>query len=107
MFTIGAKEELRLYRQGPIDSSRPIAAQTPPPSSLPCWSRPPSGFYKHNWDAACDKNQGTIGFGAIIKDNDGRFCGSVQASRPYNSHSFIAEAYALWLVANFCKDVGF
>lgn len=100
------QEELSPYNKV-LNASTSLIETHSSSSSAINWTRPPPGTYKLNWDAACDKKQGTIGLEAIIRNSDAKFCGLMQATRPYTSNPFTAEAVALWIAANFCKDVGY
>lgn len=42
------------------------------------WCKPPSGYLKVNWDAACNVELGKLGFGAIIRDDNGAVLGTMR-----------------------------
>jgi ribonuclease HI len=58
------------------------------------WVRPCSGWYKLNWDAAVCEAQGTVGMGAVVRNDEG----SVMAARCMVGRGFLdpcaAEAWA-------------
>ncbi|XP_042956310.1 uncharacterized protein LOC122292152 [Carya illinoinensis] len=71
------------------------------------WRKPPVGRYKLNWDAALDTSRGLTGIGALVRDWNGKVLGSVRTYRQLNLSPLSAEAYALMVAIQFCKDHGF
>lgn len=67
------------------------------------WCKPPSGYLKVNWDAACNVELGRLGFGAIIRDDNGAVLGTMRGSRNYSTTPLVPEALGLLLAAQFCK----
>lgn len=71
------------------------------------WNKPPIDYFKVNWDAAYNKRTLKIGIGVIVKDAEGKVCGTLQANKPFLNSSFTAEALALWHAIWFYKEAGF
>jgi ribonuclease HI len=71
------------------------------------WTAPNSGWFKANWDAALESKSGRMGYGVVIRDQNGQ----VRAAQSYFQQGFLspaaAEARAAIMAVTLCKEVGF
>ncbi|XP_042942901.1 uncharacterized protein LOC122277084 [Carya illinoinensis] len=101
---VKAKEDLRLYHL--VQSKERSNGAVVCPNLVQKWKKPPAGKLKLNWDAAINASVGVIGMGGLVRDCQGRVLGSVRANRKLKLSPLDAEAYALLVASQFCKDSG-
>ena len=70
------------------------------------WAKPKEGWTKVNVDAALDKKCGRMGFGVIIRDDEGKVSAAKCVSRNGLWDSSAAEALAAYYGAVFCQERG-
>jgi ribonuclease HI len=70
------------------------------------WKPHRQGWFKANWDAGIDKQNGRVGFGVVIRNH----CGAMVASKSHFRTGFIdpttAEAMAALMAVQFCVEMG-
>lgn len=69
--------------------------------------KPPAGFVKVNWDAACNKHLMTLSLGAVMRDHEGHVLGTLCVKKTIAINPFTAEAMGLFEVVLFCKGMPF
>jgi ribonuclease HI len=62
--------------------------------SLNTWSPPPPGFVKLNFDGSSKGNPGPTGFGAVLRDNEGRILHITAGYLGFNTNN-VAELWSL------------
>jgi ribonuclease HI len=63
-------------------------------SGTGCWTKPPIGVIKINWDAAMDSHIGTMGLGKVARDYEGRVV--AMSSSTHINHSTMVETLVAW-----------
>ena len=71
------------------------------------WIAPEAGWLKVNWDASFSKNQGGMGFGAIVRDATGMVLAAQCKSFVGFLDPAVAEARAALMAIQFCQERGF
>lgn len=66
---------------------------------------PPLGLLKFNWNATCDKVQGKIRIGVIVRDSKGMAIGNLRARRLYVTNPLTVEALALLTTIKFSYKI--
>jgi hypothetical protein len=74
---------------------------------ISCWKPPPKGTIKVNFDAAINKNFGSIGVGLIDRDYLGNLKGAKRFSISLPTDSYNVELMAASHAAIYCTQVGF
>ncbi|XP_042972891.1 uncharacterized protein LOC122304691 [Carya illinoinensis] len=67
---------------------------------------PPKCFYKVNWDAAFSKSGGSIGFGIIVREHEGKFMATKRVKREGFSDSLLAESIGALHATLFVVELG-
>ena len=61
---------------------------------LVCWSCPPEGVFKVNFDATLFENNGSAGIGMVIRDSEGEIIAVLSQRTPIPFPVKMAEAMA-------------
>ena len=70
-----------------------------------CWTRPPSGLYKVNFDAALFEGLGCAGIGVAIRDSSGAIIGTLSQKIPLPHSMEMAEALAARRAVVFAQEL--
>ena len=70
------------------------------------WVAPKRGWVKINWDASCAKGKGWIGFGVLIRDEQGKVLATKCLTMEGNMEASVAEARGALLAVHLCKTLG-
>jgi hypothetical protein len=67
------------------------------------WKAPETGWLKVNWDASFSKNQGLMGFGAVVRDETGMVMAAQCKSFVGFLDPTVAEARAALMAIQLCR----
>ncbi|XP_062163729.1 uncharacterized protein LOC133870586 [Alnus glutinosa] len=70
------------------------------------WKPPEVGLWKVNWDASVNVNDGVIGLGCVIRNDEGLVMGAKCCVYKVQADSLLAKAMAALFAVDFCLDMG-
>lgn len=71
-----------------------------------CWSFPPNGWVKANFDGAAKGNPGAAGYGGVIRESFGNFLGTM--ATPLGSQTnHLVEAAGAFYIINLAQSLNF
>lgn len=71
------------------------------------WVSPLPGWLKVNWDASFQKIKGWMGFGVVVRDEEGRLVATLCKTLLGNLDPPVAKAWGALMAIRMCKELGF
>ncbi|XP_059429127.1 uncharacterized protein LOC132162934 [Corylus avellana] len=72
-----------------------------------CWTAPCPRWLKVNWDASFQLSSGRMGFGAVVRDEQGTVKAAISKTMVGRLDPSVAEGRALLVAIGLCKEMGF